>query len=117
MSSILLRFTSNKLTFTALIVLCIYILLRAIAFLVHQPIPLSGDYFSFEGKQVRYICKGSGNPYVFFESGYGDDSEEVWSSISEQLPETFTSCYYDRLGHGGSDDIPTDFTTSQKAQL
>ncbi|GLX80429.1 alpha/beta hydrolase [Thalassotalea insulae] len=117
MSSTYQRFFSNKLTLAMLIIFSIYLLLRAIAFFVHQPIHLSGDYFSFEGKQVRYVCKGSGNPYVFFESGYGDDSEEVWSSISEQLPRTFTSCYYDRLGHGGSDNIPTDFTTNQKAQL
>ncbi|TMN33220.1 alpha/beta hydrolase [Pseudoalteromonas sp. S2755] len=117
MSSIYQRFFLSKLTLAILIIFSIYILLRTIAFFVHQPIPLSGDYFSFEGKQVRYVCKGSGNPYVFFESGYGDDSEQVWSSISEQLPQTFTSCYYDRLGHGGSDDIPTDFTTKQKAQL
>lgn len=117
MSSTYQRFFLSKLTLAMLIIFSIYILLRTIAFFVHQPIPLSGDYFSFEGKQVRYVCIGSGNPYVFFESGYGDDSEEVWSSISEQLPTTFTSCYYDRLGHGGSDNIPTDFTTKQKAQL
>ena len=117
MSSADQRFFSSKLTLGMLIILSLYLLLRAIAFFVHQSVPLSGEYFSFEGKQVRFVCKGNGSPYVFFESGYGDDSEEAWSSISEQLPETFTSCYYDRLGHGGSDNIPTDFTTEQKAQL
>lgn len=117
MVSTLKRLSSNKLILVTLAVLTCYFLLRIAALLVHQPVPLSGDYFSFEGKQVRYVCQGNGSPYVFFESGYGDDSEAVWSSISEQLPETFTSCYYDRLGHGGSDDIPADFTTAQKAQL
>ncbi|CAM4346905.1 hypothetical protein PSFL107428_11265 [Pseudoalteromonas maricaloris] len=65
MSSIYQRFFLSKLTLAMLIIFSIYILLRTIAFFVHQPIPLSGDYFSFEGKQVRYVCKGSGNPYVF----------------------------------------------------
>ncbi|MFC4699228.1 alpha/beta fold hydrolase [Glaciecola siphonariae] len=111
------RFLSSKITIAILIIFSIYLLLRVIAFFVHQPIALSGDYFLFDGKQVRYVCKGSGNPFVFFESGFGDDSEQVWSSISEQLPDTFKSCYYDRLGHGGSGDIPTDFTREQKAQL
>lgn len=54
---------------------------------------------------------------MFFESGYGDDSEAVWSAITEKLPESFTSCYYDRLGHGGSDDIPRNFTTDEKSQI
>ena len=117
MTSSLQRLASKKLIFLSLIVLTGYCLLRVVAFFVHQPVPLSGEYFSFEGKQVRYVCTGSGKPYVFFESGYGDDSQEVWLPISEQLPETFTSCYYDRLGHGGSDDIPTNFTTEQKAEL
>ena len=117
MASTFQRLSSNKLIFFILVVLTFYLLLRIVAFFVHQSIPLSGDYFSFENKQVRYVCKGSGKPYVMFESGYGDDSEQVWSSISEQLPDTFTSCYYDRLGHGGSDDIPASFTTEQKAQV
>ncbi|MGB2426052.1 MAG: alpha/beta fold hydrolase [Alteromonas sp.] len=111
------QLSSNKFVFFILVVLGCYFLLRLIAFFVHQPIPLAGDYFSFEGKQVRYVCKGSGSPFVFFESGYGDDSEQVWASISKQLPDSFTSCYYDRLGHGGSDGIPANFTTEQKAQV
>ena len=117
MHSALQRFFSNKLMFFTVLVLTCYFFLRVVAFFVHQSIPLAGDYFSFDGKQVRYVCTGSGTPYVFFESGYGDDSEEVWSSIAGQLPNTFTSCYYDRLGHGGSDNVPTDFTTEQKSQL
>lgn len=111
------RLPSNKLAVVTLAVIACYLLLRIVAYFVHQPIPLLGDYFSFNGKQVRYVCKGNGEPYVFFESGYGDDSEEVWASISEQLPKTFTSCFYDRLGHGGSDNIPSDFTREDKAEL
>lgn len=117
MPSISQRPSFNKFTLFILVVLAIYFLLRLAAFIVHQPVPLTGNYFSFMDKQVRYVCKGTGQPFVIFESGFGDDSEEVWSSISNQLPDTFTACYYDRLGHGGSDDIPTDFTTDQKAEL
>lgn len=117
MYSAVQRLTSNKLLFSAILVLICYALLRIIALFVHQPVLLSGEYFSFNGNQVRYVCKGQGAPYVFFESGYGDDSEAVWSSITEKLPESFTSCYYDRLGHGGSDDIPHNFTTEDKSQV
>ena len=117
MYSAVQRLTSNKLLFSAFIVFICYALLRIIALFVHQPVLLSGENFSFNGNQVRYVCKGQGAPYVFFESGYGDDSEAVWSSITEKLPESFTSCYYDRLGHGGSDDIPHNFTTEDKSQV
>ncbi|MDO6425743.1 alpha/beta hydrolase [Thalassotalea sp. 1_MG-2023] len=66
---------------------------------------------------MRYVCKGNGEPLVFLETGFGSDSEEAWSAIVEELPETFTACYYDRLGHGGSDDVPRTFTTDQKSQV
>ncbi len=117
MSSTLQRFTSNKLTFTALIILCIYLLLRTIAFYQNQPVALSGSYFSFNEKEVRYVCNGNGEPYVVFETGFGSDSEATWSFIVNQLPESFTACYYDRLGHGGSDDVSRTFTTDEKSQL
>ncbi|WP_233520507.1 alpha/beta hydrolase [Flocculibacter collagenilyticus] len=111
------RISSNKLAFTVLLILCSYLILRVIAFFQHQPVALSGSYFTFNEKQVRYVCKGQGEPYVFFETGFGSDSERTWSSIVEQLPESFTACYYDRLGHGGSDDVSRTFTTDEKSQL
>lgn len=117
MSLTLRRFTSNKLTFAALIVLSIYLLLRTIAFYQNQPVVLAGSYFNFNGKEVRYVCKGTGEPYVFFETGFGSDSEATWSAIVNQLPENFTACYYDRLGYGGSDDVSKTFTTDDKSQL
>lgn len=117
MSSTFQRLTSNKLTFTVLIVLFVYLLLRTIAFYQNQPVAFSGSYFAFNGKEVRYVCKGNGRPYVFFETGFGSDSEATWSSIVNQLPESFTACYYDRLGHGGSDDVPLSFTTDEKSLL
>ena len=66
---------------------------------------------------MRYVCKGSGEPYVFFETGFGSDSELTWSPIVKHLPENFTACYYDRLGHGGSADVPLTFTTDEKSHL
>ena len=117
MSSTYHRFLSSKLTLAMLIIFSIYLLLRATAFFVHQSVPLSGDYASIEGKKVRYVCKGNGEPFVFFETGFGSDSEVTWSSIVKQLPETFTACYYDRLGHGGSDDVSLTFTTDEKSYL
>jgi pimeloyl-ACP methyl ester carboxylesterase len=117
MSSTYQRISSNKLTSAAIIIICSYLLLRAIALYQYQPITLSGSYFIFNGKDVRYVCKGQGEPYVFFETGFGSDSEETWSYIVNQLPESFTACYYDRLGHGGSDDVSLTFTTDEKSQL
>jgi len=116
-SSVYHRVYSNKLLFTTAIIVCCYLLLRAIAFYQYQTIDLSGSYFTFNGKEVRYLCKGHGEPYVFFETGFGSDSEETWSSIVKELPENFTACYYDRLGHGGSDDVSLTFTTDEKSQL
>ena len=117
MSSILHRLTANKLTFVAITVISIYLLLRGIAYYQSQQIALPGSYFDFNGKTVRYACRGSGEPYVFFETGFGSDSDTTWSGIVAQLPEDFTACYYDRLGHGGSDDVAPDFTTDQKSLL
>ena len=117
MPSFYQRVSSNKLIFTTAIIVCCYLVLRGIAFYQYQPINLSGSYFTFNGKEVRYLCKGHGEPYVFFETGFASDSEETWSSIVKELPETFTACYYDRLGHGGSDDVPRTFTTEEKSQL
>ena len=107
------RFFARKLLFLLLLLIGCYLVLRAVALYQYESIPLSGDYFSFNEKQVRYVCKGKGDVFVFFET----DSEESWSSIVDGLPSNLTACYYDRLGHGGSDDVPLTFTTSQKALL
>ena len=117
MSSLFQKISSSKLLISTLIILSCYLVLRALALFLTKPINLPGNYFSYVGKQVRYVCKGSGSPYVFFETGFGSDSEVTWSGIVNALPETFTACYYDRLGHGGSDDVPPTFTTDEKAKL
>ena len=117
MHSLYRRISSSKLLLAiSLIVIC-YVILRSIAWYKHESFVLPGEYFTFQDKNVRYLCQGSGHPYVILEPGFGNDSEEVWSSITQQLPSTFTTCYYDRLGHGGSDNVPTNFTTEQKSQL
>lgn len=117
MSSLIRRISSNKLLFTILFVIFSYLILRSVAWYKHETFSLPGEYFTFQDKKVRYLCQGNGHPYVVLEPGFGGDSEEVWSSIAKQLPSTFTTCYYDRLGHGGSDDVPRTFTTEQKSQL
>ena len=109
------RILSNKLVLSVSCIVFAYVLLRAVAFYQHQPVNLSGSYFVFDEKQVRYKCVGQGNPFVFFETGFGSDSEVTWSAIVDRLPDSFTACYYDRLGHGGSDDVPTTFSTDQKS--
>ncbi|TMO57198.1 alpha/beta fold hydrolase [Pseudoalteromonas phenolica] len=117
MSKFVHRIKSNKVLFTFLLILCIYILLRLIAFIQHQTIKLPGQYFSYKNKQVRYLCKGNDAPFVFFETGFAADSEQSWDIITKALPNDFTSCYYDRLGHGGSDNVPVTFTTNEKSAL
>lgn len=109
--------TSSKAARIGLVVLISYLILRGISFYKNQPAELPGELFSYNGKDVRYLCKGSGEPFVIFETGFGSDSEETWSNIVETLPDTVTSCYYDRLGHGGSSDVPTSFTTEEKSQV
>jgi len=117
MSATVKRLSSNKLVLSVYLVVAIYVILRLIALYQNKEIPLPGDYFTFNDKQVRYVCEGSGTPYVILETGFGSDSEVTWSSITKQLPNRFTTCYYDRLGYGGSDNVPTTFTTEQKSQL
>ena len=111
------RLSSNKLIFSLLFIVFVYVILRSIALYQYQEIPFSGKYFTFNDKQIHYLCEGDGEPYVIFETGFGSDSEETWSAILKELPATFTACYYDRLGHGGSDDVPKTFTTDEKSQL
>lgn len=117
MLSLIRRISSNKLLFALLLFIFSYLILRSIAWFKHETFSLPGEYFTFQDKKVRYLCQGTGHPYVILEPGFGGDSEEVWSSIVKGLPSTFTTCYYDRLGHGGSDDVPRTFTTDQKSQL
>jgi pimeloyl-ACP methyl ester carboxylesterase len=117
MSSTFQHISSKKVIFVVLVISFSYLLLRAIAFLQNDPVSLSGSYFTFNEKEVRYVCKGKGEPYVFFETGFGSDSEVTWSPIVKELPENFTACYYDRLGYGGSDDVPRTFTTDEKSHL
>ncbi|MDA8622132.1 alpha/beta hydrolase, partial [Psychrosphaera sp.] len=117
MNSALLKTILKYLKFSIAIIICSYVLLRGFALYQYQPISFDGDYFSFNDKEVGYKCTGNGEHVVFFESGFGADSEESWEPIINALPEHVTACYYDRLGHGGSDDVPTDFTTDQKSQL
>lgn len=104
------------LLFLSAIIIC-YVVLRGIAFFQYQEPNFEGQYFSYKGKSVRYKCQGEGSPLVFFETGFGSDSQQSWSPIIAGLPKNFTACYYDRLGHGGSDDVPTTFTTDDKSQL
>lgn len=100
-----------------LLVVIIYGLLRAAAW-IHSPSPQRpGDYATVDGKQVRYVCKGEGAPLIFFESGFGSGSDESWKSLSEQISQTNRVCYYDRLGYGGSDDIDPDFSTDDKSMV
>ena len=99
------------------VTITLYALLRVIGYLQSPGNTSDGSVFSYSGNDVRYVCKGSGTPVVFFETGFGSDSEATWSGIISELPETFTSCYYDRLGYGGSDDVPSGFTTSDKSLL
>lgn len=117
MSFIVKRMTSNYLVLALAILLGTYTLLRVIALYQYQEVEFTGNYFTFDSKKVRYVCKGEAKPYVFFETGFGSDSQARWSSIVERLPNHYTACYYDRLGHGGSDDVPRTFTTDEKSQL
>ena len=117
MFSLYQRVISNRLTLATLMIVFSYLVLRGIAFYQSQPSNLAGSYFTFNEHEVRYVCNGSGKPFVFFETGFGSDSEVTWSSIVKQLPENFTACYYDRLGHGGSSDVPRIFTTDEKSLL
>ena len=99
------------------VTLILYVFLRIFVYLQRPDATLTGSTFSYLDTDIRYVCKGSGEPVVFFETGFGSDSETTWSGIISELPDTFTSCYYDRLGYGGSDDVPTDFTTNDKSLL
>ena len=116
MSALFSRLPRYLLVFTLLVV-AIYLCLRAVVYVLEQPTRLPGEYFSYGDSQVRYVCKGSGEPLILFETGFGSDSETTWSGIVKTLPDSFTSCYYDRLGYGGSSDVPANYSTEDKSLL
>lgn len=120
MASFQERIKRNKLITSLTLIILIYGVLRVVAAVQNPPFETPGDYFKYQDYKVRYVCQGQGAPFVIFETGFGSDSEQTWSPIFEKLeqsPKSVTACYYDRLGHGGSDDVPTDFTTDDKSKV
>ncbi|QTH64534.1 alpha/beta hydrolase [Psychrosphaera ytuae] len=120
MVSLRQRLTSNKLLLSIALLILIYGVLRGLTAVQTQTFETPGEYFDYQNYAVRYVCQGQNAPFVIFETGFGSDSEQTWSPIFDKLaesPKSFTACYYDRLGHGGSADVPTDFTTDDKSQL
>ena len=61
------------------------------------------SYFDFEGKQVFYSEKGSGQPLLFLHGNTA--SSKMFEQVSEEYTKDFKVILIDFLGHGKSDRL------------
>jgi pimeloyl-ACP methyl ester carboxylesterase len=87
----------------ALILLCAGFTYNAIACRrLAQEYPISGSFYTVNGRKTHLYCVGSGSPTVVLESGLGEDWV-VWQKVQPELAKTTRVCSYDRAGLGWSD--------------
>jgi pimeloyl-ACP methyl ester carboxylesterase len=58
-----------------------------------------------DGRSLRTVAAGSGDPLVVFEAGLGDCAS-IWVTVQRLVAEQTRTLAYDRAGFGGSDDDP-----------
>jgi len=56
-----------------------------------------------DGRSLRTVAAGSGDPLVVFEAGLGDCAS-IWVTVQRLVAEQTGTLAYDRAGFGGSDD-------------
>ena len=71
------------------------------------------------GKELRYMCKGSGTPTVLIEQGAGISVETVfswakpggWAQVMSKIEKATRMCVYDRAGLGHSSPLTAPRTS------
>ncbi|WP_219415513.1 alpha/beta fold hydrolase [Pseudonocardia nigra] len=58
-----------------------------------------------DGRRLRTVAAGIGDPLVVFESGAGVGAS-MWVPVQRRVAEQTRTLAYDRAGYGGSDDDP-----------
>jgi pimeloyl-ACP methyl ester carboxylesterase len=56
-----------------------------------------------DGRMLRYVIAGSGDPLVVFEAGIGAGAS-MWVTVQRLVAAQTRTLAYDRAGYGGSDD-------------
>ncbi len=57
------------------------------------------------GRRLHFVCSGSGEPTVLFESGFAANAQ-AWYKVRPLLSPRIRACAYDRAGAGRSDPGP-----------
>lgn len=75
----------------------------------------TSHYVTLEnGRKLHYMCKGSGDTTVVFESGMGS-SRSTWGLVQPAASQHARAVVYDRAGYGKSDPHPAPRTLHQMA--
>ena len=75
------------------------------AFLFLASIASAQEIVNVDGRNVRIRVEGSGSPAVIFESGFGNDGVNAWTSIFPEVAKMTRAFAYDRAGLGKSDPV------------
>lgn len=94
-----------------------YLLLQLVVHFTSPLPPPAGRHFTVDKHWVHYVCTGTGDQVVFFESGILADAQQSWQPISYELFDKARTCYYDRLGYGWSTPQPEGYTQEQEVEL
>jgi pimeloyl-ACP methyl ester carboxylesterase len=68
----------------------------------HARIPVPGNFYSVDGRQMHLYCSGAGAPTVGIEAGLGSDWLG-WQVVQPRLSALTRVCTYDRSGLGWSE--------------
>jgi pimeloyl-ACP methyl ester carboxylesterase len=75
--------------------LCVVLLVASVA--------SAQEIVNVDGRNVRVRVEGTGSPAVIFESGFGGDGVNSWTSIFPDIAKMTRAFAYDRAGIGKSD--------------
>jgi pimeloyl-ACP methyl ester carboxylesterase len=75
--------------------------------------PASGGFVLVGGRQMHYLCQGSGEPTLVLEAGFGGGALD-WSPVIPLLSATNRVCAFDRFGqdYGAPAPHPRRFSTA-----
>ena len=63
------------------------------------------------GRNLNFICVGSGSPGVIFEAGMGSHLLH-WQKLVRPVSQLTRTCFYERAGYGYSDPSPHPSTAA-----
>ena len=78
---------------------------RVWVFLLFASVASAQEMVNVDGRNVRIRAEGTGSPAVIFESGFGSDGVNSWTSIFPDVAKMTRAFAYDRAGLGKSDPV------------